>query len=72
MSEVLSQPNPEFDREEALRQLIEQYLPEDVEFLEDMDEEDTPGYVYGQLLEMGEDPDEILQKFGITEGSNEV
>jgi len=32
-----------------------------------MDEEDQLGYIYGQLLEMGEDPDVILQEFGITE-----
>ena len=68
MSEFLSQPNPEFERETALRRLIEQYLPEDVEFLGDMDDEDKLGYVYGQLLEQGEDPDEILREFGVTEG----
>ena len=72
MNEFLSQPNPELERETALRQLIEQYLPEDVEFLADMDEEDKLGYIYGQLLEMGENPDEILREFGVTEEDDEV
>ncbi|HRJ06619.1 MAG TPA: hypothetical protein PK096_02990 [Candidatus Saccharibacteria bacterium] len=67
MSEFPSSSTPEFEREKALRQVIEQYLPEDAEFLADMDEEDQLGYIYGQLLEMGEDPDVILQEFGITE-----
>ncbi len=72
MSEFLLPSNPELERETALRQVIEQYLPEDAEFLADMDEEDKLGYMYGQLLEMGEDPDEILHEFGVTEENDEV
>lgn len=72
MNELLPQSNPNLERESALWQLIEQYLPEDIEFLTDMDEEDKLGYIYGQLLEMGENPDEILHKFGVTEEDDEV
>ena len=67
MSEFISQPNPELERGTALLRVTEQYFPEDVEFLADMDEGDKLGYIYGQLLEMGKDPDEILQGFGVTE-----
>lgn len=72
MNEHLSQQNPEFERQAALQQLIEQYLPEDIDFLEEMDEEDKLGYIYGQLLELGEDPDEVLHEFGVTEENDEV
>ena len=67
MNEFISQPNPELERGMALLRVTEQYFPEDVEFLADMDEGDKLGYIYGQLLEMGKDPDEILQGFGVTE-----
>ena len=49
--------------------VIENYFPEDMEFylgLEDV--EDLVGTLYGALLEIGEDPDEILAEFGILEG----
>ncbi len=39
----------------------------DAGFLEDMDPEDRLGYVYGRLLEIGEDPDQILIESGIIE-----
>lgn len=73
MSEFISRSNPELEREAALLRVIEQYFPEDTDFLADMDEEDKLGYIYGQLLEAGQDPDEILQEFGVTEeGDNEI
>lgn len=72
MSEIFSALNPEFERERGLQALIEKYFPEDSEFLADMDGEDKLGYVYVQLLEQGEDPDEILREFGVTEVNDEV
>lgn len=56
----------------TLGSVIEQYLPDDTEFLADMDEEEKLSYIYGQSLEMGEDPDEVLHEFGVTEGSDEI
>jgi hypothetical protein len=41
---------------------------DDTEFMVELDPEDRLGYVYGRLLENGEDPDEILQQHGIIEG----
>lgn len=67
MSEFLSRPNPEFEREAALEGIIEQYFPVDKEFLNGMDFEDALSCVYGQLLDMGEDPDEVLGEFGAIE-----
>lgn len=72
MGEIPSQPNPEEMLRRALDRLIETYLPDDKEFLEDMDEPDQLGYIYGRLLEGNEDPDEILAEFGITEKNDEV
>lgn len=67
MNEFLPQPDPEREREAALWRLIEEYFSEDTDFLADMDEEGQLGYIYGQLFEMGKDPDKVLQKFGVTE-----
>ena len=72
MNEFSPQSNPESERHIALQRIIERFVPEDAEFLSDMDEEDQLGYIYGQLLEMGEDPDATLYEFGVTEGNNEV
>ena len=72
MNEFSPQPNPESERQAALRRIIERFVPEDAEFLDEMDEEDQLGYIYGQLLEMGENPDEILHAFGVTEESDEI
>lgn len=54
-----------------MHQLIEQYFPEDVGFVvgQLFDAEDEIGFLYRQLLEIGEDPDEILIKFGVIERS---
>lgn len=67
MGEFLPPSNPEQEREMGLARLVEQYFPEDAEFVVDMDFDDALGFVYGQLLEQGEDPDEVLHDFGVTE-----
>jgi hypothetical protein len=33
----------------------------------EMDFDDALGFIYGQLMEIGEDPDTVLQEFGVTE-----
>lgn len=67
MSEFMPQSNPETERQENLMQLIDRYLPDDKEFVADMDFQDALGFVYGQLLEQGEDPEAILGEFGVIE-----
>lgn len=47
---------------EAVTDLTELYKTDD----------ERLGYVYGRLLEMGEDPDTVLRQCGITEESDEV
>ncbi len=65
--------DPERERAQAFVNVVEQYLPDDKEFILDMDEEEALGYVYGMLIEMGEDPDVVLREFGVTEeGDDEV
>lgn len=75
MGEYLGQ-NPEqgerFNRERALANVVENYFPEDAEFLGEMDFDDCLGAVYGQLLEIGEDPATILGEAGVLEGEDEV
>jgi hypothetical protein len=58
----------EFDRERALAGVIDQYFPEDKEFLEGHDLDDRIAAVYGMLLEQGEDPDVVLADAGVIEG----
>ncbi len=70
MSEYLSQPDLERERIAALGYVIAEYFPEDAELFADMDAQDMLGNVYGQLLVIGEDPDKILEAFGVTEGEN--
>lgn len=70
MSEYLPQPDLECERIAALGCIIAEYFPEDAELFAAMDAQDMLGTVYGQLLVMGEDPDEILEAFGVTEGEN--
>lgn len=71
MSEFLPQPTPEFTNDDEiflrLRQLFDRYLSEDILFteVEGMDTEDAINFAYGQLLENGEDPDEVLREFGL-------
>lgn len=62
----------EFDREKALDQVIELYLADDKEFLNDEhDLEERVGAVYGMLLELDEDPDQILQDVGVLDKEDE-
>lgn len=72
MGEFLAEPGSEAERETGLRSIIEQYFPDDEEFLECMEEPDKIGYIYGSLLEQGDDPDVILQEFGVTEEKDEI
>lgn len=71
MHERLNANNPELEAQRGLAKLIEQYFPEDKEFIMDMDFNDALGFVYGQLLEAGEDPEILLQQFGVTEGGDD-
>jgi len=74
MSEYSPAPDIESEaRLSGLKELAGQYLDiDDVEFLDGIDdEEERLSYVYGRLLELGENPDEILQEFGVIEGDKE-
>lgn len=51
---------------EALSNVVEEYLPEDAEWLMEFDEDELIGAVYGLLIEQGLDADEILEQFGVT------
>jgi hypothetical protein len=53
---------------DSLKSVMTEYFPDDPEFFAEFDDEDLLGAVYGALLEIGEDPDEIFKKWGITEG----
>ncbi|HEU0266603.1 MAG TPA: hypothetical protein VFQ70_03175 [Candidatus Saccharimonadaceae bacterium] len=78
MSEFLSQPNPEMSNDDEIflriHQVLDAYFPEDKLFVEveGMDTEDAINFAYTQLLETGEDPDEILREFGLTEENDEI
>lgn len=67
--ESLPQTDNEMERLVRVNKLVGDYFPEDIKFiLENMgDEEDIFGFLYGQLIEIGEDPDEILAQYGIIE-----
>lgn len=63
-------PDPEqASRFEALKQLTAEYLDaDDAAFLDELDtEEERISYVYGRLLELGEDPEEVLIETGVIE-----
>lgn len=73
MSEHLRR-NDDYERRRAgLRALVTEYLgAEDAEFIDEMeDETERVSYVYGLLIGFGEDPDEVLQKFGVTVRSDD-
>lgn len=58
--------NPENNESQrGLKELMDAYFPEEWEFVEGLHFEEALGYVYGVLLELGEDPDEVLNEFGI-------
>ena len=66
----LQVPSEPFERERAkgILEICARFLEQDdVEFIATLDEEETINYLYGRLLNMGEDPDEILERFGVTE-----
>lgn len=56
--------------ESILRVCIDFMDQDDVEFITELDEEETINYLYGRLLDMGEDPEELLAKYGVLEGEN--
>lgn len=62
--------NPERDRLATLAAVVEEYFPEDKEFVTGLDFEEALGFVYGQLLEQGEDPDVVLVEAGVVEGED--
>jgi hypothetical protein len=72
--EYLPQNSDDMERLLAIDRLIESYFPDDTQFvLEQLrDEEDVVSFLYGQLLEIGEDPEEVLLRYGITEESDEI
>lgn len=69
MNELEPQLNPDeaFERMRSLANLIEQYFPNDKEFILGLDFEEALGFVYGQLLDVNEDPDVILMDCGVIE-----
>ena len=56
---------------EGCGKVIEEYFPEDMEFYLGFDEEDLVSALYGALLDIGEDPDEVLGEFGVLESGGE-
>ena len=72
MGELLQFPDKEQERLRGLANLVEVYFPEDKAFVSDMDFDDALGFVYGQLLEVGEDPLLVLHEFGVTEIADEL
>lgn len=54
----------------ALKEVVSAYLDQDDAMFIDVElqaVEDIINYVYGRLLELGEDPDVILKECGVTE-----
>ncbi len=75
-SEKLSTPendNEQASRYEGLKNIAAEYLDaDDAAFLDELDDEDERiSYVYGRLLEQGEDPDEVLQQNGVIENEEQ-
>ena len=72
--EFLPQSRADMERYMRINRMLEAYFPEDIKFvLEQLqDEEDEMGFLYGQLLEIGEDPNEVFAVYGITEETDEV
>lgn len=66
-----SLPATSNDMERLVRvdRLVNDLFPDDVPFILEQlhDEDDIMGFLYGQLLEIGEDPDDVLAQYGITE-----
>ena len=69
--ERMSFPEGDADNSESLHgkldEIIAEYFPDDSEFLGDFNDDDLLGYLYGQLIEIGEDPDKVFAKYNIVE-----
>lgn len=73
MSDHLPQSAEDIDRLMAMHRVVEVFFPDDVAFILEqlLDEEDEISFLYGQLLEVGEDPDEVLTTYGVIEREEE-
>ncbi len=69
MSEHLPQTSDDVERLMAMHRVVERYFPDDIKFILEQlhDEEDEISFLYGQLLEIGEDSDEVLIQYGVIE-----
>ena len=69
MSEYLPDSNEDINRLLAIQHLVHDKFPDDEKFILEQleDEEDVNDFLYGQLLEIGEDPDEVMQQYGVLE-----
>lgn len=67
--ETLPQTPADMERLVRIDRLVNDYFPDDVPFMLEQlhDEQDIIGFLYGQLIEIGEDPDDILALYNITE-----
>jgi hypothetical protein len=72
--EPLPQNADDMERFVRIDRLLEDYFSDDIKFtLEELeDDEDVMEFLYGQLIEIGEDPDEVFERYGVTEGDDEV
>lgn len=63
----------EIQLREAMHHVADLYLePDDLAFLDELGDSDAIlNYMYGRLLDTGQDPDEILKKFNVTEDKQE-
>lgn len=73
-NEPQPQSSEDLDHLTSIDRLIQDIFPDDIYFILEQleDEDDVVGFLYGQLLDIGEDPDEVLQRYGITEAGNEI
>jgi hypothetical protein len=63
---------PELEKSElrvCLDAVVEAFFRDDRGLYFEYDDEDLLGALYGALLEIGEDPDEVFEQYGITEGA---
>lgn len=72
--ESLPQTGEDVERYVRINRMLEAYFPEDIDFVLQQlhDDEDEMNFLYGQLLEIGENPDEVFAEYGITEATDEV
>lgn len=67
MDKFIPETQIEMERTLGYAKIIEKYFPDDLEFTASMDEEEMAGYLYDALLEIGENPDEVLHEYGVIE-----